>query len=113
MKNAVTKAPCFGLFLRPRALLSSKCGSRIYFNLRSRQVVDDSSFMAGLKIIIYVQGPNVSFYIYKGCFYEKKQAKLTKIRVLRARLKASEGHIWPAGSMLCIPDLGYRVCQGS
>ena len=45
------------------------------------------------------------FYTFNGCFYQIKKAEFMKFRVLRAKLKASTGHIWPAGRMLCMPAI--------
>jgi len=42
-------------------------------------------------------------------FLSKKQANLTKFGVSRAILKASAGHIWPAGRMLCMFALECHV----
>jgi len=42
-------------------------------------------------------------------FWTKKQAKQTKLGALGAKLKVSAGHIWPAGRILCIPELEVMV----
>jgi len=44
-------------------------------------------------------------------FLSKKEDKKVKIGGLRARTKASVGHIWPAGRMLCIPDLCHVISE--
>ncbi len=63
--------------------------------------------MAGQKLFCFqVQGPKLTcFYIFKDVFLANKQAEKSKLRTLRARYKASAGHIWPAGRMLCMPAL--------
>ena len=43
-------------------------------------------------------------------FLSNKQGKDKKKLALWAQLKASAGHIWPAGRMLCMPELiSYKI----
>ncbi len=53
-----------------------------------------------------IKGPNlVRFFTFKGNFNLRKKIKYTQSWALRAKLKASTGHICPAGRMLCMSDL--------
>ena len=45
------------------------------------------------------------FYPIQRGHLLRKQAKSIKFWVTRAKLEASEDHIWPAGRMLCMPAL--------
>ena len=45
------------------------------------------------------------FWLYLKSVSNKQQGKRAKNFNVRAKLKASAGHIWPAGHMLCMPDL--------
>jgi len=61
------------------------------------------------KFFRHIQGTKlISFNPFKGCFYQRNKQIKHNLVVLRDRLKASVGHIWPAGRMLCMPDLEWH-----
>ena len=51
----------------------------------------------------YSRAKNDMFLLLQRVFLSNKQGKRTKILALQAKLKASGGHIWPAGRMLSMP----------
>jgi hypothetical protein len=62
--------------------------------------------MASSKFIfVKLKGLNDMFFRLQGVYLSSKQGKRTKPRAMRAKLKASVSHIWPAGCMLCMPDI--------
>ena len=63
------------------------------------------SFLYNRDAQIKAQSDQIFFGISKADRFLYKQAKCTRFWALRAKLKASEGHIWPAGRMLCLPAL--------
>jgi len=66
--------------------------------------VHNSNLMANQNFFWHIQGTKLlCFNTFKErMFLSKKEAKFG---VSWARLKASAGHIWPAGRMLCMPAL--------
>ena len=67
-----------------------------------------SNLMAGQKIISpYPRAKILCFYIQR-VHLSIKEAKSTKFGAKRAKLQAFAGHIWPAGSMLCMPALNSQ-----
>ena len=53
----------------------------------------------------------ICFLPIQRVFLSSKQAECTKNWDLRAELKASVGHIWPAGRLFCMPGLQYHSCN--
>jgi len=49
----------------------------------------------------------ICFYSFNG-FSDKQTNLLVNIWVLGAKLIASEGNTWPAGRMLCMPELKHN-----
>ncbi len=68
-------------------------------------MVDNSNLMAGQIFFDISKSQNWYVLTHSKGVLTKKGAKLTKFWVWGARLKVSAGHIWPAGRMLCMPDL--------
>jgi len=61
------------------------------------------------KIFVHRRGLKlICFSTFKGGFHQKPSQR-NKLGALGAKLRASAGHIWPAGRMLCIPCLDGRV----
>ena len=64
--------------------------------------------MAGPKFFLAIhQGPKCYVLPIQRLHLSRKEAKSTKFCAKRAKLQVFDGHIWPAGRMLRMPDLKY------
>ena len=74
--------------------------------------MNNSNLMAGQKNILpLLKGRNDKFLPIQRVHLSRKQAKITASWTKQAKLKASAGHIWPAGRMLCMPVLGGHYLE--
>ena len=67
--------------------------------------------MAGYNFFLAIpNGQNDMFLPIQRVHILRKEAKSTKCFAKQAKLKAFADHIWPAGRMLCMPDLEQLLC---
>ena len=78
--------------------------------LVSRSGVHNSNLMAGQKNFLPIpKSQNVMVLPTKRVHLSRKQARKTISWAKLAKWKASSGHIWPAGRMLCMPVLDQSL----
>ena len=78
--------------------------------LSTRPGVHNSNLTAGQNFLLSIPtGQNCMFLPIRRVHSTRKQAKSTKFWPYRDKSKASAGHIWPAGHMLCMPALDYAI----
>ena len=75
----------------------------------SKSGVHNSNQMAGQIFCCHIQGPKLIFLAFQMMSFSSKQAECMKFSAVRAKPKASAGHIWLAGRMLCTPALNVLL----